>query len=115
MDMGKRNYSYIRINRRLWGLTQEELATLVGLSGAAAVSRIEQAKQAPSAQALIGYCIVFGLSAADLLPNFHRDIEETVAMGARILISEFSERTDKRSQRIRLLLEDLLMRLTRSD
>jgi transcriptional regulator with XRE-family HTH domain len=113
--MRRRTYSYIRINRRRWGLTQEELAFLVGLSSATAVSRIERSKQAPTAQALIGYALVFGLSTPELLPTFHQDIEDTVIKAARTLLAEYETRADKRSQRVRTLLDDLLKRLTSSD
>jgi transcriptional regulator with XRE-family HTH domain len=115
MDMGRRTYSYIRINRRRLGLTQEELSLLVGLSGAAVVSRTERAKQTPTAHALIGYALVFGMATYELLPSFHRDIEDTIVAAARTLLADYAERDDERARHIRLLLEALITRLTSSD
>jgi transcriptional regulator with XRE-family HTH domain len=115
LHMGRKNYSYIRVNRRRWGLTQGELALLVGLSGAAAISRIERARQVPTAQAVIGCTLVFGIPSPDLLPTFHRDVEDTIAAAAETLITALSDCTDQRSERVRSLLNEVLARLTSSN
>ena len=113
--MGRRTYSYIRVNRRRWGLTQRELALLVGLSGAASVSRIERAQQTPTAQALVSYALLFDIAPHDLLPSFHREIEDALIAAARTLRANLGKRTDQRALLALSLLDDALLRLTSPD
>jgi len=113
--MRRRTYSYIRANRRRWGLSQAELALLLGLSGAQAVSHIELAKRAPNARAIIGCTLIFGMPAPELLPTFHRDVEDGIVVAAQALIATLGDCADRRSQLVRSLLDDLLARLISSD
>ncbi|WP_082884992.1 helix-turn-helix domain-containing protein [Bradyrhizobium stylosanthis] len=50
--MHHRHQSYVRPHRRRWGLTQQELAFLIGVKSRTAVSRIEGSKRRPSLDAV---------------------------------------------------------------
>ena len=77
--MAKKSYAYVRANRRKWGLTQVELARLVGLVSRSAVSRIERAERLPTTATIIACSIIFGIAT----PNSFRpagDIEQAVLL-----------------------------------
>jgi transcriptional regulator with XRE-family HTH domain len=105
-------YSFVRANRRRWGLTQPELALLIGLTSSTAVSRIERAKRTPAAPTLIACCIVFGIVTPDLFPSLHAEIEAAVTEAARALLAQLDGRTDKQSVRRRQLLVDMVTRIS---
>jgi len=108
--MRKEPYSYVRRNRRQWGLTQRELAELLGLSSSGAVSRIEHSKRRPSTATLIACSIVFGLVTPDLFPILHVEIEEAVLGTAKELYERLETKNDKQSERKQKLLKDILAR-----
>jgi len=80
-----------------------------------AVSRIERAKRGPSAASLIACSIVFGLSARELFPSIYGEVEDNVLSSARTLVAELTPRTDAESKKVRVLLEDLIQRITNRD
>lgn len=110
--MRKGAYSFVRANRRRWGLTQPELALLIGLTSSTAVSRIERSQRTPAAPTLIACCIVFGVVTPDLFPSLHAEIEATVAEAAKMLLAQLDGRTDKQSVRKRQLLEAMVTRIS---
>ena len=105
-------YSFVRANRRRWGLTQPELALLIGLTSATAVSRIERAKRTPAASTLIACCIVFGVVTPDLFPSLHGEIEAAVIDAAQVLLAQLDGCADKQSARKRQLLEGMVTRIS---
>lgn len=109
--MRKVPYSYVRRNRRRWGLSQRELAVLIGLSSSTTVSRIERSERKPSAATLIACGVVFGLAVPDLFPTLHAGIEEAVLAKAKELYERLEEKNDKQSELKRKLLEDILARV----
>ena len=104
-------YSFVRANRRRWGLTQPELALLIGLTSSTAVSRIERSQRTPAASTLIACCVVFGVATPDLFPSLHAEIEATVAEAATMLLMQLEGRTDKPSVRKRQLLKTTVTRI----
>lgn len=109
--MRKDPYSYVRRNRRRWGLTQRELALLLGLSSSSAVSRIERSKRTPSAAALIACSIVFGLSVPELFPLLQQEIEEAVLGMAKELYEGLDAKNDKQWELKRKLFNEILARV----
>jgi DNA-binding XRE family transcriptional regulator len=108
-------YSFVRASRRRWGLTQPELALLVGLTSSTAVSRIERSKRTPAAPILIACCMVFGAAVPELFPSLHAEIETAVAEAARILLAQLEGRTDKVSVRKHQLLEAMVTCISNSE
>jgi transcriptional regulator with XRE-family HTH domain len=109
--MAKKSYSYVRACRRRWGLTQRELALLIGLSSSTTVSRIERSQRGTTTATLTACSVVFGLTTPELFPPFYENIEEAVVTAAKLLHEELGGHTDKRSKLKRALLEDILARV----
>jgi len=109
--MRKRSYSFVRAHRRRWGLSQSELALLLGIASSTTVSRIERSVRTPTTTMLVACCILFGLPAPELFSTLHDEIEEVVGTAAKTLYDALEGKTDKQSVRKREFLEQVLSRL----
>ena len=79
MKKKKRNVlCYLRTHRRVWGLTQPELASLIGLAGAMQISRIEHGKRAPNFEVALACQVIFGIPPSVMFPHVHTFVEERV-------------------------------------
>ena len=67
--------NYLRSHRLRWGLSQGELANLLGWRGAEVISRIEKKKRPPTLKMVIACFILFGTPAAELFPDISASIE----------------------------------------
>jgi transcriptional regulator with XRE-family HTH domain len=67
--------NYLRSHRLRWGLTQGELAKLLGWKRAEVISRIEKKQRPPTLKLVIACFILFGTSAAELFPDISASIE----------------------------------------
>jgi transcriptional regulator with XRE-family HTH domain len=111
--MTKRLKTYVRPARRRSGLTQRELAFLVGVKDGAAVSRMERLKRVPSLLWTRACALVFDIPAAQLFPQMFREIHEVVRRRANDLYEELQGNPSK-ATRLKLdFLEELLARLDR--
>ena len=70
--------SYVRSYRRRWGLSQSELAHLVGLKSGTTISRIERHIQKPTLLVALACHAIFGIPPAELFPAVFVEIEEDV-------------------------------------
>jgi transcriptional regulator with XRE-family HTH domain len=68
----------LRWLRRRWGLTQKELAILLGDKSGTAVSRLECQERQPSLEAAFGCQVLFGVAPPDLFPSLFTEVEEDV-------------------------------------
>lgn len=66
----------LRTHRRSWGLTQKEMAELLGFESPAHVSRIEQGKRTPSTETALACTALFGVPLEELFPQLAIEIEE---------------------------------------
>ena len=69
---------YLRTHRRIWGLTQPELASLLGLRSASHLSRIEHGKYAPKIEVAIACQVIFGIPPSAMFPQVYTLVEEEV-------------------------------------
>lgn len=69
---------YVRTHRRLWGLTQAELASLIGLKSPTIISRVEHSKCAPTVEVALACQVIFGLHPSEMFPNVHALVEERI-------------------------------------
>ena len=69
---------YLRTHRRIWGLTQRELASLLGFESAAHVSRIENGKRAPTVESALACQVIFGIPPSAMFPHAYDVVEERV-------------------------------------
>jgi transcriptional regulator with XRE-family HTH domain len=70
--------NYLRSHRLRWGLSQGELASLLGWKRAEVVSRIEKKQRPPTLKLVIACFILFGTPAAELFPDISASIETDV-------------------------------------
>jgi transcriptional regulator with XRE-family HTH domain len=69
---------YLRTHRRIWGLTQRELASLMGFQSPAHLSRIENGKRAPTVESALACQVLFGIPPAAMFPHAYDKVEERV-------------------------------------
>ena len=67
--------NYLRSHRLRWGLSQGELAHLLGWKRPEVVSRIEKKQRPPTLKLVIACFILFGIPAAELFPDISGSIE----------------------------------------
>lgn len=108
--MRKHSYSFVRAERRRWGLTQAEVAALLGVESATTVSRIERAVRQPTAATVIAYSVLFGLPVSELFVSLHDRIEGEVFVAARRLHDTLEDEGGSGSRRKRDFLEQVLAR-----
>ena len=79
MKKKKRNVlCYLRTHRRVWGLTQPELVSLIGFGSAPLISRIEHGKRAPTVEVALACQVIFGIPPSAMFPHIHTFVEERV-------------------------------------
>lgn len=77
-NMERTMLCYLRTHRRVWGLTQQELASLMGFGSAAHVSRIENGKRAPTVESALACQVLFGIPPSAMFPHAYESVEERV-------------------------------------
>lgn len=104
--------NYIRTHRRRWGLTQRELASLLGVKSGTQVSRCERLQRKPTLQSAVAYEVIFGEPVRALFPRVFSEVEEGVMQRASQLNRSLEGSMSKVSKRKRELLGDMLRRAT---
>jgi DNA-binding XRE family transcriptional regulator len=85
--------TYLRYLRRKSGLSQAELAQILGSVSATQISRHERSRTLPSILTALGYQVVFRMPVSDLFPGlFH-----TVEAGIEERLREFELDSNSRS------------------
>ena len=78
MQKQKIRKTYLRTQRRNWGLTQKELATLIGTIAPTQVGHIENGKRDPSLRVALACQTIFGIAPATMFPDAFALSEEEV-------------------------------------
>jgi hypothetical protein len=117
--MKMKNLNYLRSYRLRWGLSQSELAYLLGWSRSEVISRVEMKQRAPTLKLVIGCFILFGSSAAELFPDLSSAIEAEVMartweMYERIQ-GDPSKKTKKQIELLESVIERAAARTNKSD
>ena len=86
---------------------------LLGIANPATVSRIERAVRTPTAMAMLGCSILFGVPDAELFAALQENVEAVVADAAKGLHNGLLDKTDPPSLRKREFLEAALQRITK--
>src|SRR4051812_31694109 len=76
--MDQRLISYLRPLRRRWGLTQRELALLIGAKTHSDVSKFEALKRYPSLAGAIACSIIFDIPSLELFPELYAKVYAAV-------------------------------------
>ncbi len=105
---------YLRTHRRIWGLTQRELASLMGFQSPAHLSRIENGKRAPTVESALACQVLFGIPPADMFPHAYDMVEERVIRDVYQRHQALSDTTSPSEQRKRELFSLALERAVAS-
>lgn len=99
--MKKKLDCYLRVYRRRWGLSQDELATLLGYKTGAVISRLERDGRQPSLEVAYALEIIFGTAPIELFPGLHAKVKKAVIARMRDLYDELQGDSSK-ANRIKL-------------
>ena len=77
--------SYLKTYRKRGGLTQDEVAFLLGCESGTKISRFEHRARQPNLETAFACQVVFGIPAHKLFPSVFAEVEETVTGRARLL------------------------------
>ena len=76
--MNHRLKTYLRPYRRRWGLTEPELAFLLGLKSESVISRVERGGRPPTLKIALACQVVFGTPPEELFPGLFEATEQIV-------------------------------------
>lgn len=77
--------NYLKTQRRRFGISQREMAYLLGYKSPMDISRFERSLRIPSLQTALAYQAVFGVPVAELFAGFYQKVEKETAKRARLL------------------------------
>jgi DNA-binding XRE family transcriptional regulator len=77
--------SYLRVHRKKWGLSQDELAALIGTRSGATVSRLESLRRHPNLRTAFAVQIIFGEPLDKLFPRTFEQVEDALMRRANTL------------------------------
>lgn len=97
--------NYLRMYRKRSGLSQEELAYLLGTRDLANVSRYERTSRQPSLETALAYEAVFGVPPSELFAGRFAKVDRAVTKRARLLAHRLS--TGRQAGRLSRKLEAL--------
>ena len=70
--------SYLKTHRRHYGLTQDEIAFLLGSTNGTRVSRYERLLRRPDLATAFGCQVIFGPSPREMFPGIYLEVEDQV-------------------------------------
>src|SRR6185437_3014891 len=100
--MSNKISSYLRTYRRRSGLTQSEVAFLLGARDGAKVSRYERLSRRPNLQTALGLQAIFGLATKEILPRLFMAVDRRVLARANLLSRRLRQLPDSRRTRRKL-------------
>lgn len=108
--MSQRMRNYIRAYRKRAGLTQDEVAILLGCQSGTKVSRLERLSRKPSLQVVFACQVLFGIPAHELFPGIYQEVEQlTVTRATKLLQNLKDLPLDPASKMRRELLRRLVI------
>jgi transcriptional regulator with XRE-family HTH domain len=93
--------NHLRAHRKRSGLSQDEVAFLLGAHSGAKVCRYERFIREPSLQTALAYEAVFQRPASKLFPGLYRKIEREVAARAEALAHRTGRRRPTRKKALK--------------
>jgi transcriptional regulator with XRE-family HTH domain len=96
----------VRTYRKRSGLTQDEVAFLLGCESGTKVSRYERYTRKPNLETLFGYELLFGAPGRELFAGTFEKVEKRISNRAQLLTRKLSRATpDKMATRKLQILE----------
>ena len=109
----RRPLNYLRSYRLRWGLSQGELANLLGCKTAGVISRIEKKLRAPTLKIVIGCFVIFGTPAAEVFPDISGTVETDVMERVWALYEKVQGDPSRKTKTKIELLEGIIERAER--
>jgi transcriptional regulator with XRE-family HTH domain len=85
----------LRTLRRKSGLSQIELAQLLGFVSEVPVSRHERSETVPNLLTALGYEVIFRVPVSELFPGLYRSVETVIEERLAVLEEELQQSTAK--------------------
>ena len=85
--------NYLRTYRKRSGLSQDEVAFLLGCQNGTKVSRYERFARKPSLETLFGYEMIFGATARELFAGAYQKVEKRTLNRAQLLTRKLNRAT----------------------
>jgi transcriptional regulator with XRE-family HTH domain len=103
--------NYLRSHRKRVGLSQAEVAFLLGCSSAAQLSRYEHFSRVPTLRTALALAVIFQASARDLFSGEYQKVENAVCRQAHRLLARLAnENPDQATARKLALLKAIVTR-----
>jgi transcriptional regulator with XRE-family HTH domain len=102
---------YLRTHRLVWGLTERELAALIGLQTHSHLSRLERSKRAPKVEVALACQVIFGIPPSAMFPHVYTQVEDRVMWNIYQLHSALEKTASLSGLRKRELCELALKRV----
>lgn len=99
--------NYLRAHRKKSGLSQRDVAKLIGYKGGGQISCHERGTSVPSLAAALAYESIFGVPVATIFADMHDAIRGTVEAELKNLTAHFESR-DARGQNARIIAQKLV-------
>jgi len=107
----KKSTNYLRAFRRRLGISQSELAYLLGSATGTKVSRYECYSREPKLRTILALEAVFDVPARELFRNMYLRIESQILVRAQTLVSRLPQTTlTPRQQRAKGQLANMVKR-----
>ena len=91
--MSSKLENYLRTYRKRSGLSQDEVAFLLGGQSGTKVSRYERYARKPNLETLFAYELVFGAPARELFAGVYQKVEKTMLSRAQLLTRKLNRAT----------------------
>jgi transcriptional regulator with XRE-family HTH domain len=95
--------SYLRTHRMKGGLTQDEMAFLLGCHSGTKISRFEHLARHPNLETALACQVVFGVPAHELFPGIYAEVEKIVTERARLLSGQLNAKREQDRSGLRKL------------
>ena len=87
--------NYLRTFRRRFGLSQKEMAALLGGKSGTKISRYESFGRLPNVNAIWAYEVIFNEAACELFAGRYTEVRTAVRSHAQTLIAELTSESQK--------------------
>jgi transcriptional regulator with XRE-family HTH domain len=102
--------SLLRTQRRTWGLSQREMAKLLGFESSAEISRLEHGKRTPGLETALACSTLFGVPVQELFPQLAVESVDKLRERVGALHEGLNQPSTASAARKRELLDSALSR-----
>jgi transcriptional regulator with XRE-family HTH domain len=107
--MSRKLQNYLRKYRKRAGLSQKEVAFLLGLKNGATVSRYEMFQRLSILETILAYEVIFGVSVRELFCGVFERVNKDVIHRAKLLTRTIQEgkvdgATDRKLELLRMII-----------